>query len=148
NMVEQGVFGEIVYASGSYIHDARELVFTPEGELTWRGRMRRDYRANGYPTHATGPVARWLGINRSDVFKTMATWHSRTRAIADYAARNHPDRPEYASPDCWMLPDTTSTSIRTEKGVLVDIRVDTNSARPHNMARYELQGTKASFVWP
>ena len=35
--------------------------------------------------------------------------------------------------------------LRTEKGTLVEIRVDGASARPHQMARYELQGTKASY---
>lgn len=35
-----------------------------------------------------------------------------------------------------------------KKGVLIDLRLDWASARPHHMTRYELQGTKASFSWP
>lgn len=150
HMVEQGVFGELTYASGSYIHDCRSLCFTPEGELTWRGALRRDvHPANGYPTHSLGPVARWLGINRTDAFKTMAAWQSGgAHAMTEYAKREHSDRPEYAKENFWAHADTVSTCIRTEKGALIDMRVDTASPRPHHMNRYELQGTKASFSWP
>ncbi len=34
NMVELGIFGEITYASGSYIHDCRSLFFDKDGDLT------------------------------------------------------------------------------------------------------------------
>ncbi len=148
NMVEQGVFGELSYASGSYIHDCRLLFLNKEGELTWRGEVQRDLIGNTYPTHSLGPVARWLGINRTDYFKTTATWQSDSLALTHYAKRNHPDRPEYAAAGFWKHPDTVSTVIRTEKNRLVDLRVDYRSARPHHMTRYELQGTRASFSWP
>lgn len=152
NMVEQGVFGELVYASGSYVHDCRNLLFKENGELTWRGEgahnVRRYPVANGYPTHSLGPVARWLGINRTDFFDTTATWHSRSAAVVHYAKKNHPDHPEYADAAFWSHADTVTTCIRTEKEVLIDIRFDAKSARPHNMHRYELQGTRASFCWP
>ncbi len=147
-MVEEGVFGEITFASGSYIHDCRELLFDEKGDLTWRGNLRRKAFGNAYPTHSLGPVARWLDINRSDRLKSLSTRESRTVAVNHYVGRHHVDRPEYAEPGFWSHPDTTSTSIHTEKGVLIDIRVDWASARPHWMARHELQGTKASFCWP
>jgi predicted dehydrogenase len=147
-MVEEGVFGEIIYATGSYIHDCRKLLFTEEGDLTWRGNLRKSGNGNAYPTHSLGPVAHWFGINRTDKLKSLATWESRAVGSAHYAKRNQPDRREYAEPGFWNLPDTTTTSIHTEKGALIDIRVDFASARPHWMARHELQGTKASFCWP
>jgi len=147
-MVEEGVFGEITFASGSYIHDCRYLLFTESGDLTWRGNLRKNALGNAYPTHSLGPVARWLGINRTDRLKSLATWESKSLATMGYARRNHADRPEYGEPGFWNHPDTTSTSIHTEKGALIDIRVDWASARPHWMARHELQGTKASFCWP
>lgn len=147
-MVEEGVFGELIHASGSYIHAIPNLLFDEQGELTWRGRLRRELRANAYPTHSLGPVARWLGINRTDKFKTTATWHSKGRAIPHYAGQKFPDRFDYAKPDFWMHADTVSTCIRTENGALIDLRIDSVSPRPHNMRRYELQGTKAAFSLP
>lgn len=148
NMVEQGVFGDISYASGSYVHDCRDLFFTAEEELTWRGKLRHEFSANSYPTHSLGPVARWLGINRTDRLKTTATWQSTSPSARHYAQKNHPGRTEYADPAFWKHADTVSTCIRTEKGALIDIRLDFCSVRPHHMTRYELQGTKASFSWP
>jgi predicted dehydrogenase len=148
NMVEQGVFGDISHASGSYIHDCRNLLFHESGDLTWRGKLRSSLVANSYPTHSLGPVARWLNINRSDFFKTTATWQSGSHAGAHYSRRNHPDRAAYANKDFWKHPDTVTTCIRTENGILIDLRLDWVSARPHHMTRYELQGTKASFSWP
>lgn len=147
-MVEEGVFGDISYASGSYIHDCRNLFFNELNDLTWRGRGHRDIVGNSYPTHSLGPVARWLGINRTDFFKSTATWQSSCHTKSHYAKNNFPDRTEYVDPAFWKHPDTVSTVIRTEKGVLIDLRFDACSARPHNMHRYELQGTKASFSWP
>ncbi|HWL55008.1 MAG TPA: Gfo/Idh/MocA family oxidoreductase [Chthoniobacteraceae bacterium] len=147
-MVEEGVFGELIYASGSYVHDCRKLFFTAEGDLTWRGELRRNLLANSYPTHSLGPVARWLGINRTDFLETTASWASRTAAVPHYARRQHPDRPEYGETKFWAHADTVSTQIKTRKGALIDLRVDWCSARPHQMTRYELQGTRASFCWP
>jgi len=120
----------------------------PEATSTIVGISFSPATANSYPTHSLGPVARWLGINRTDFFQSTATWQSGSHTASHYAKRNHPDRTDYADADFWKHPDTVSTCIRTEKGALIDLRLDWASARPHHMTRYELQGTKASFSWP
>jgi predicted dehydrogenase len=146
NMVEQGVFGELTFAEGSYIHDCRSLYFYEDGELTWRGQVRRERGGNTYPTHSLGPVCRWLGINRTDKLKTTATWHSRARAIPHYAKRNFPAHADYANADYWPHSDTVTSMIRTQNEVLIESRIDWASARPHHMTRYGLQGTTAAFA--
>ncbi|TVR55646.1 MAG: gfo/Idh/MocA family oxidoreductase [Puniceicoccaceae bacterium] len=146
NMIEQGVFGELTYASGAYLHDCRELFFHPDGSLTWRGQRRRDLLGNTYPTHAIGPVCRWLGINRVDHLARIASFQSPSLATAFFAARNLPHHPEYQEPGFFQGHDSCSSSILTGRGVLIDCRCDWASARPHDMVRYELQGTRASFL--
>ncbi len=146
-MVEEGVFGDIVYASGSYLHDTRRLLFREDCSLTWRGEIARTYAGHTYPTHSLGPVARWLGINRTDKLKSTATWGSRVAGNAYWAGKRMPHVQKYQEKGFWRRPDTLSTHIRTEKGALIDLRADWTSNRPHNMNRYELQGTKASFFW-
>lgn len=149
NMVELGLFGELTYAAGSYLHDARNLLFTADGDLTWRGELRRTFGpANGYPTHSLGPIARWVGVNRSDRLASTATWQSGSRGIVNYAARNLPDRPDFRVPGSWAHVDTVTTHIRTEQGVLIDLRFDIVSCRPHQLMRYELQGTGGAYVLP
>lgn len=150
NMVEEGVFGEIIHAYGAYVHDCRHLYFNPDGTLTWRGELQRQQPGNWYPTHSLGPVAQWLGVGKDDRFTRAATWQSlRTGAIAHYA-RNHLQTvadPAMCDPGYWGRTMTTSL-LHTAKGVLAEIIVDTTSPRPHNMVRYELQGTTAAFCLP
>jgi predicted dehydrogenase len=146
NMVAQGVFGEITYASGAYLHDCRDLAWDKNGDVTWRGRLRQTHYGDIYPTHSLGPISRWLGVNRSDRYVSAATWGGLCRAIPAYAQRNLPTREEYAKPSAWSCNDNAITLLKTARGVLAEIRVDSASPRPHNMARYELQGTKASFT--
>ncbi len=70
NMAEQGLFGDLTFAEGAYIHDCRHLLFNDDGSRTWRGVAADGVqisRANGYPTHSLGPAAQWLGINRPHV---------------------------------------------------------------------------------
>src|SRR5438045_1267743 len=38
NMAEQRIFGDLTYGAGAYIHEVRNLRFTQDGKLTWRGR--------------------------------------------------------------------------------------------------------------
>lgn len=145
-MVRRGVFGELTYAEGSYLHDCRNLFLDHEGALTWRGELNRTRFCNWYPTHSMGPVSRWLGINRGDRYLSLSAWQSGAFACADYTRRNFGAEHEMADRAQWRIPDSVITSLRSEKGVLVHHRLDTASPRPHHVDRYALQGTRASFT--
>ena len=97
-MVQQGVFGETTYAECGYVHDCRVLEFEPDGTLTWRGEMVRDWAGNCYPTHSLGPVAQWMDINRGDRMVSLVVDGHGPAAHADYIGRNFPkDQPGAAS---------------------------------------------------
>ena len=145
-MVNRGVFGELVQAEGDYIHSLPELLFNERGDLSWRGQLYRDEMCNVYPTHALGPVCQWLGVGREDRLQSMATWQSGAHSCADYVRRMRGADDPLADESKWRLPDTTSTMIRTENGVLVEHRLDFITARPANHNRYSLQGTRAAFT--
>ncbi len=145
NLVDQGLFGDLTYAEGAYLHDCRHLMFEPDGELTWRGRLGR-VDGNVYPTHSLGPVAQWLGINRTDRLVETATWTSPAVCRQIYAIeRFGPDHPAAAAEN-WRGGDSATTVIRTERGALVVLRVDAVSPRPHTMTHYVLQGTHGAYV--
>ncbi|MCD6563372.1 MAG: Gfo/Idh/MocA family oxidoreductase [Thermoproteales archaeon] len=146
NMVTQGVFGEITYAEGGYIHDVRHLKLTESGKLTWRGKLAKICGGNPYPTHATGPVSLWSGINRTDKIVQLTGFMSKHRSLAKYVEENFGSEHPGSKEDFWKLGDSTLTVLVTESGVLINIRVDTSSARPHNMTHYHLQGTEASYI--
>ncbi len=150
NMVQHGLFGDLVHVEGGYIHDIRNLTHYPDGKLTWRGNLLKSYRGNTYPTHSLGPVAKWLDLHRNgeDQFESLTTFVSEGLAGQIYYkelfGKEHPG----AGPDHWKQGDSAVTLIRTKKGKLITLRYDIQSARPHNMTHYALQGTKGAYLSP
>lgn len=146
SLARQGLFGDLIYAEGAYIHDCRALFLGTNNELTWRGLYRRDMNGNSYPTHSLGPVAQWLDINRSDRLVSTATWMTRedatTRYIAERLGSDHP----MAQPGYFRHGDSATTVISTERGALIVLRVDWASPRPHNMTHYVLQGSRGAYL--
>ena len=145
NMVRQGLFGGITYAECGYVHDCRFLHFNADGSLTWRGELARDYLGNLYPTHSLGPVARWMGINRSDRFVSLVAMSTRAFGPHKNAVKKFgPDSPQ--AKISFRNGDSTTTLIRTASGAVVDLRYDTTSSRPHRTTvYYALQGETASY---
>jgi predicted dehydrogenase len=151
HMVERGVFGRRTYAEGAYIHDTRNLLFTPEGELTWRGQIARDFNGNTYPTHSLGPVAQWLGTTGptpEDRFIDLVCYvtpeTSRWRYAAERFGAEHPA----ARPEFFSMGDSASVLLRSQNGAVAYIRRDAASPRPHNMTHYQLQGERAAYLSP
>jgi predicted dehydrogenase len=58
-----GMFGDLTHCECGYQHDARYAGFGPKGEMLWRA-LGGKVNNNPYPTHAIGPIAQWLNINR------------------------------------------------------------------------------------
>ncbi len=145
NMLDQGVFGTLTYAECGYIHDLRHRGFNADGSLNDVAMMFLTMIGNLYPTHAIGPVAQFLGINRTDRFVSLAAATSISGAVSHYAAKrfgeNHPStriKPRGG--------DMTNTFIKTAKGLLIEIRFDMASTRPHpNPVQCLLQGTRAVY---
>jgi predicted dehydrogenase len=145
NMVAKGLFGELTYAECGYVHCCRGLLFEGNGTLTWRGEMLRDYLGNLYPTHAIGPVAQWMDINRGDRMVSLVSGSTKQTNLVDYVRRRFPkDHP--AQKIRFRSTDSVTTLIRTAKGKLIDLRYDISSPRPVvSTTYYSLQGVKASY---
>jgi len=145
NMVRAGVFGDLTFAETGYVHDCRSLAFNADGTLTWRGELGRDYIGNVYPTHSLGPVAQWLGINRGDRLESLVATATPQRSLERYAAQRFGAESPQAKIK-FALADSNSALIRTAKGVVIDLRFDMYSARPHpSTTYYTLQGLTASY---
>lgn len=144
-MIKAGVFGDMTFAECGYVHDCRALLFNPDGSLRWWGEMARHHVGNLYPTHALGPVAQWLGINRGDRMVSLVAFTSAQKGTARYAKNKFgADNP--AANIKFAAGDTTTTLIRTARGAVIDLRYDMISARPHPSTTYfSLQGETASY---
>jgi len=155
NMTDSQAFGDVTYAEGAYIHDCRDLMFDSNLARTWRGgswgasgeAKTHSSRGNGYPTHSLGPIAQWLGINRSDRLTLTTTFVTSSLARRDWALSVLPQGHIDTTEDAWSdFTDSATTLIQTEKGRVICLRKDSASPRPHNMALHSLQGTKGAYI--
>ena len=141
-MVRQGLFGEIYYGEGEYLHEIGGLLHqasakpelhasAPEkaqSAFTWRKYWQLGKHGTFYPTHSVGPLMQWF---EGDRIASIATFSSGKHVAPELRQE-----------------DTTVTLCQLESGKLLRIRVDCLSKRPHNMAYYQLQGTKGVVEAP
>jgi predicted dehydrogenase len=123
-MVEAGLFGEVYYAEGEYIHELSALHHTAEGKPTWRYYWQVGVNGCTYPTHSLGPCLQWIG--------------ERPARISCIGTGRWTD-PEHT------MEDTVLLLCKTESEKLIRVRLDMLSKRPHAMTNYTLQGTKGAF---
>ncbi len=145
NMVDQGLFGDLTYGYGSYIHEIRNMKFNKDGTLTWRGHNVLHNRGVIYPTHAIGPVCRWMGVDGvKDRLATLVAMDTKSVATQAFAAAKFGADSEAAKIN-FENGDTNIALIRTQQGRLIEVRYDTASPRPTGMGQYSLQGTRGAF---
>jgi predicted dehydrogenase len=126
-IAKAGLFGNTYFAEGEYLHELKEL-----NEVTkWRRKWQTGINGNTYPTHSLGPVLQWMGERVTSVMCTGTGHHYRDPRGAQYEQE-----------------DSTTMLCRTEKGGLIQIRLDMLSNRPHNMTYYSLQGTRGCYEAP
>lgn len=144
-MARRGVFGELTYAEGAYIHEIRGMRFNADGSLTWRGANVARHIGDLYPTHSIGPICGWLGINRGDRLVSMTAMASKSAATHEYAVRKFGKESAAARVE-FRNGDSNNTLIRTAQGRLIALRYDVASPRPHGMGQYSLQGTRGAYL--
>ncbi|RKN60014.1 Gfo/Idh/MocA family protein [Paenibacillus ginsengarvi] len=133
NMVRQGLFGDVYFGEGEYLHNIKHMAIRPSQEgrdsgRTWRHYWQLGKRGTFYPTHSLGPVMQWFQGDRIQSVACFGTgWNTS---------------PEYRQED------TSITMCQMTSGKLIKIRVDCLSKRPHNMKYYSLQGTQGSYEAP
>jgi predicted dehydrogenase len=135
NMVQQGLFGEVYFGEGEYVHDIKSLAIgdrrNPEKDSntkTWRNYWQLGKRGAFYPTHSIGPVMKWFKGDRIKAISCMGTgWHTAPQ---------------------FRQEDTSITLCQMESGKLIKLRVDCISNRPINAAYYTLQGTEGCYEAP
>ncbi|HOJ09518.1 MAG TPA: Gfo/Idh/MocA family oxidoreductase [Clostridiales bacterium] len=123
-MVKDGVFGEVYYAEGEYLHNCRKLIKTTPWRRKWQ------YGINGitYGTHSLGPIMSWFENDRIVKVSCVGSGH------------------HYVDDDnkCFEMEDTCVMLAKTIKGRLIKIRMDIVSNRPYSL-EYTLQGTKGCY---
>lgn len=120
-----GLFGEIYYAEGEYIHELKALNET----TPWRRKWQTGIDGITYGTHSLGPILQCMPGDRVVRVSSAGSGHHYRDPRGDF----------YENQDsCIML-------AKTERGALIKIRVDMLSNRPHAMTNYQLQGTHGCY---
>ena len=144
NMLDQGVFGDLVHSEVGYQKDERFLRVGPNGEMGVYGKLKTMRNGNLYPTHAVGPAAWSMNVNRGDRFDYMVSMSSRSKHLHDYLVEKlGPDNP--AAKIEFVNGDVNTTLIRTVKGRTITVYYDTQSPRPWDPIQ-RFQGSKGVFM--
>ncbi|MBR6882062.1 MAG: Gfo/Idh/MocA family oxidoreductase [Bacteroidales bacterium] len=134
NMIQQGVFGDIVHVEGAYCHNLEPYWDRYQGD--WRMTYNKDHHGDVYPTHGIGPICEDLNIHRGDkmdVLVAMDTDAFNGQAMAD--KRYGEGAVKYANGD------NTMTCIRTHNGKSILVEHNVVTPRPYNRM-YQVTGTK------
>ena len=82
NMAQKGVFGEVLYAEGAYIHQLENYWNSYEGD--WRLEYNKNHRGDIYATHGMGPACQLLDIHRGDKMNYLVAMDSKPVSIPNY----------------------------------------------------------------
>ena len=134
NMAQQGVFGEVLYAEGAYIHQLED--FWNSYEADWRLEYNKNHRGDVYATHGMGPACQLLDIHRGDKMNYLVAMDGKAVSIPNYLKEVRGE--EVVD---FKNGQNTTTLIKTEKGKTIQIQHDVASPRPYSRM-YQLTGTK------
>ncbi|MBQ7727008.1 MAG: Gfo/Idh/MocA family oxidoreductase [Clostridia bacterium] len=145
NMVRQGIFGEIVHATGGYCHDLREEVGTGKEARHYRLRNYLNRNCENYPTHELGPISHVLGINRGNRMLKLVSMGTKSVGMNAYAKAN----PEHIDPELqtahFAQSDVVNTLISCANGQTISLILDTTLPRPYSRC-FTIRGTLGEFT--
>jgi predicted dehydrogenase len=143
NMVRAGLLGDLLHAECAYDHDLREIVFENASEGLWRRAEHIGRNGNLYPTHGLGPVAVYLGIDKSDRFDYLVSMSSPEAGLTEYRKARVPEGdPKWQEKyDCG---DVNTSLIKTAKGRTIMLQHNVSNPRPYDRINL-VAGTKGIF---
>lgn len=143
NMVRAGLFGDLLYGEGAYLHDLREELFSNKGEGLWRRWFHTQLNGNLYPTHGLGPVANYMGINRGDRFNYLVSMSTPAKGLAQYREAHVPKGdPKWN--ERYIEGDMNVSLIKTANGLTINLQHDVSNPHPYSRMN-TIAGTKGIF---
>lgn len=143
NMVEQGLFGEIVHANGGYHHDLRHEITFGKDNRHYRLRNYLNRNCENYPTHELGPIARVLKINHGNRMMTLSSTASKAAGLHEYVLKERPDD-ETLKNAAFAQGDVVTTVIRCAQGQTIVLTLDTSLPRFYSRD-FTIRGTKGMY---
>jgi hypothetical protein len=143
NMIRAGLFGDLLYGEGAYLHDLRRLLFEDRSEGLWRRFPHTRRNGNLYPTHGLGPVANYMGINRGDRFDYLVSMSSPERGLDAWRVAHVPtDSPKWK--EKYICGDLNTSLIKTANGLVITVQHDVVNPHPYDRTNL-IAGVKGIF---
>lgn len=141
NMVQKGLFGEVIHGEGAYIHELLSGMFGEPQWPTWRWDENHK-SGNPYPTHGLGPVCWAMNINRGDKMEYMTSM-STDDFLMEAKAKELAAQNDYYKPMAAMKyrGNMNTSTVRTAKGKTIMIQHDVSTPHPYDRL-HVLTGTK------
>ncbi|MGN0404344.1 MAG: Gfo/Idh/MocA family protein [Bariatricus sp.] len=143
NMVQQGLFGEIVHCAGGYHHDLRKEVTFGKENRHYRLRNYLTRNCENYPTHELGPIAKVLNINHGNRMLTLTSTASKASGLHDYILKNKSDD-EFLKNQIFAQGDVVTTVIKCAKGETIVLTLDTTLPRYYTR-NFTVRGTAGMY---
>jgi len=142
-MTHAGLFGDLLYGEGAYLHDLRDELFSNKGEGLWRRNFHTRLNGNLYPTHGLGPVANYMRVNRGDRFDYIVSMSTPQRGLDEFR-KAHCNDSDARWAERYITGDLNTSLIKTAKGLNITLKHDTSNPHPYDRLNV-IGGTKGVF---
>lgn len=143
NMVQQGLFGDVVHCRGAYMHDLREEVSKGEENRHYRLRNYIHRNCENYPTHELGPIAKILQINHGNRMLSLTSMSSKASGLHEYIKDRMPDN-NTLSHTTFAQGDVVNTMIKCTGGETILLTLNTTLPRFYSRD-FTVCGTKGMY---
>jgi hypothetical protein len=143
NLVRQGLLGELVHCTGAYGHhlpDVELFAFENRDYPHYRIDSYINRNCEQYPTHALGPIAKALNINRGNRFMTISSFASKSRSLKVAEKRILGEDNKYSACN-YKQGDIITSVITCANGETIQLSLDTTAPRPYYSRDFGIRGT-------
>ena len=145
-MAREGLLGEIVFCTGAYHHYLNKVELFKEDE---NGKVDTEHyrlaeyayrNCEQYPTHALGPIAKLLNINRGNRMVSLSAFSTKACGLKQYMKDHVPaDHPFYNAD--FRQGDIVTTVITCAGGEQIRLTLDTTLPRAFYSREFSVRGT-------
>ena len=140
SLAKAGQLGEIVHCHGAYRHDLRDEVLGGNVNRHYRLQNYKKRNCDNYPTHALGPIAKIIGLNRGNKMLYLTSVASKASGLSVFAKTDkNPDKS--LANESFQQGDVISTTIMCAGGETITLTLDTTLPTYYSR-EFIIRGTK------